>query len=51
MTVEELPEYLKRKWPKIRRQLINGVYKPHPVKRKEIPKPGGGIRQLVYPPF
>jgi RNA-directed DNA polymerase len=49
MTVEELPEYLKRKWPKIRRQLISGLYMPLPVKRVEIPKPGGGIRQLGIP--
>ena len=49
MTVEELPEYLKRKWPKIRSQLISGTYEPLPVRRKEIPKPGGGIRQLGIP--
>ena len=49
MTVEELPGYLKRKWPKIRRQLWSGTYVPHPVKRVEIPKPGGGIRQLGIP--
>jgi len=49
MTVKELPEYLKREWPKIRRQLLNGEYKPQPVKRVKIPKPGGGIRQLGIP--
>jgi RNA-directed DNA polymerase len=49
MTVEELPEYLKRKWPKIRRQLVSGTYEPLPVRRVEIPKPGGGIRQLGIP--
>ena len=49
MTVEELPEYLKRKWPKIRGQLLGGTYVPSPVKRVEIPKPGGGIRQLGIP--
>ena len=49
MTVEELPKYLKREWPKIRRQLMSGTYVPHPVKRVEIPKPGGGIRQLGIP--
>lgn len=49
MTVKELPEYLKQGWPKIRRQLLNGEYKPQPVKRVEIPKPGGGIRQLGIP--
>ena len=49
MTVEELPGCLERKWPKIRRQLMNGAYEPLPVKRVEIPKPGGGIRQLGIP--
>ena len=49
MTVEELPKYLKREWPKIRRQLMRGQYVPSPVKRVEIPKPGGGIRQLGIP--
>ena len=49
MKVEELPEYLKRKWPKIRRRLLNGTYVPYPVKRVEIPKPGGGVRQLGIP--
>ena len=49
MTVEELPEYLKRVWPKIRTQLEKGIYCPKPVKRVEIPKPGGGIRQLGIP--
>lgn len=49
MTVEELPECLKRKWPKIRRQLLSGTYVPLPVRRVEIPKPGGGVRQLGIP--
>jgi len=49
MTVKELPEYLKRKWPRIRRQLLKGEYSPKPVKRVRIPKPGGGIRQLGIP--
>lgn len=49
MTVEELPEYLKKEWLSIRRQLLNGEYNPQPVKRVEIPKPGGGIRQLGIP--
>ncbi len=49
MKVEELPEYLKREWPKLRRQLMSGEYVPLPVKRVEIPKPGGGVRQLGIP--
>jgi RNA-directed DNA polymerase len=49
MTVEELPNYLKKHWPIIREQLLSGTYKSQPVKRVEIPKPDGGIRQLGIP--
>ena len=49
MTVKELTPYLKREWPSIRRQLLNGEYIPKPVRRVEIPKPGGGIRKLGIP--
>jgi RNA-directed DNA polymerase len=50
MTVNELPAYLKQHWPTIREQLLNGTYKPQPVKRVEIPKPdGGGSRKLGIP--
>jgi RNA-directed DNA polymerase len=49
MTVHELPEFLKQHWPAIREQLLSGSYKPQPVKRVEIPKPDGGVRQLGIP--
>jgi RNA-directed DNA polymerase len=49
MTVQQLPEFLKQHWPAIREQLLNGTYKPQPVKRVEIPKPDGGIRKLGIP--
>ena len=49
MTVDELPAYLKEHWPAIREQLLAGTYKPYPVKRVEIPKPDGGVRQLGIP--
>lgn len=49
MTVEELPGYLKEHWPAIREQLLQGTYRPQPVKRVEIPKGGGGVRQLGVP--
>jgi RNA-directed DNA polymerase len=46
MTVEELPGFLKQYWPAIWAQLLSGAYKPQPVRRVEIPKPGGGVRKL-----
>jgi RNA-directed DNA polymerase len=49
MTVRQLPGYLKRHWPKIREQLLQGTYRPQPVKRVEIPKPDGGVRKLGIP--
>jgi RNA-directed DNA polymerase len=49
MTVEQLPGYLKEHWPAIREQLLSGTFKPQPVKRVEIPKPDGGVRQLGIP--
>src|SRR5947209_2456699 len=48
-TVGELSGYLKEHWPAIREQLLNGTYKPAPVRRVNIPKPGGGMRSLGIP--
>ena len=48
-TVGELPGYLKEHWPAIREQLLNGTYRPAPVRRVNIPKPGGGMRPLGIP--
>jgi RNA-directed DNA polymerase len=49
MTVEELPDYLRQHWPERRAELLSGSYRPSPVKRVEIPKPGGGTRELGIP--
>jgi RNA-directed DNA polymerase len=49
MTVEELAGHLKEHWPAIREHLLSGTYKPQPVKRVEIAKPGGGVRKLGIP--
>ncbi len=49
MTVEELSEHLRQHWQSIREKLDTGKYRPSPVKRVEIPKPGGGKRKLGIP--
>jgi retron-type reverse transcriptase len=49
MRVEELPEYLRGNWERIRAELLAGRYRPSAVRRHEIPKSGGGVRQLGIP--
>jgi len=49
MTVGDLPAYLKKHWPTIEAQLLEGTYKPQPVRRVEIPKASGGTRPLGIP--
>ncbi|USS95679.1 group II intron reverse transcriptase/maturase [Serratia symbiotica] len=49
ISVSELPDHLKRQWPELRSNLLAGRYKPQPVRRVDIPKPGGGTRQLGIP--
>ncbi len=48
-TVQETGEYLRAAWPDIRRRLVDGSYRPEPVRRVGIPKPGGGVRELGIP--
>jgi RNA-directed DNA polymerase len=49
MTVKQLPEYLGSHWHQIKKQLLEGTYKPQPVRRVQIPKPDGGVRKLGIP--
>jgi len=49
MTVEELPGHLRVHWPRLREELLAGRYRPQPVRRVAIPKPGGGERELGIP--
>jgi RNA-directed DNA polymerase len=49
MEVGELRGYLKEHWPKIKAKLLEGSYQPVAVRRVEIAKPSGGMRQLGIP--
>src|SRR3990167_198436 len=46
LTVRQTAENLKVHWPEIREQLLTGTYRPRPVRRVQIPKPDGGMREL-----
>jgi RNA-directed DNA polymerase len=48
-TVQDTGEWLKSAWPDIRTRLLDGSYRPAPVRRVGIPKPGGGVRELGIP--
>jgi RNA-directed DNA polymerase len=49
MTVDKLPDYLKENWKRIRKELLEESYAPRAVRRVEIPKATGGMRQLGIP--
>lgn len=49
MSTGQLKGYLQTDWPRIKEELLNGTYIPQPVRKVEIPKPGGGTRILGIP--
>jgi RNA-directed DNA polymerase len=49
MSVEELPNYLREHWPRLREELLAGGYQPGPVKRRLLAKRDGGMRELGIP--
>ncbi|WP_235775199.1 group II intron reverse transcriptase/maturase, partial [Paenibacillus sinensis] len=49
VTVANLQAYLNTHWVAVKTKLLAGTYRPAPVKRVEIPKPGGGVRLLGIP--
>lgn len=49
MSVKELGGYISKHKEELIKLLLDGSYKPQKVMAVEIPKPGGGIRQLGIP--
>ena len=49
MTVEQALPWLREHREELLESIRQGKYKPQPVRRKEIPKPDGGVRKLGIP--
>lgn len=49
MTVEDALSWLREHREELLESIRSGKYKPQPVRRKEIPKADGGVRQLGIP--
>lgn len=49
LDIAQTIEHLRTHWPQIRQQLLQGNYRPSPVRRVTIPKPDGGKRELGIP--
>jgi RNA-directed DNA polymerase len=49
METDELRAYLNDHWQTWRKDILEGKYKPQPVRKVEIPKPSGGTRMLGIP--
>ena len=49
ISTKDVRDYLVKNWSGIREQIRQRKSKPQPVKRVEIPKPSGGVRNLGIP--
>ena len=49
LDIAQTGDFLKHAWPEIREQLLDGNYRPSPVRRVGIPKPDGSERELGIP--
>jgi RNA-directed DNA polymerase len=46
---DELRQFLNTHYQSLGQQILEGAYKPKPVRKVEIPKPQGGVRMLGIP--
>jgi len=49
LDISQTAEQLRWAWPDLRQQLLEGTYRPQPVRRVGIPKPDGSERELGIP--
>ena len=49
LDIAQTAAHLKSAWPTIKKQLVDGTYRPKPVRRVGIPKPDGSERELGIP--
>jgi RNA-directed DNA polymerase len=49
MQTDELRDYLNANWQTLRKDVLEGSYRPQAVRKVEIPKPQGGMRMLGIP--
>ena len=49
LDIEQTAELLRSRWPDIRQALLQGHYRPSPVRKVMIPKPDGSQRELGIP--
>jgi RNA-directed DNA polymerase len=47
ITIKEFEPWVRTHWELVRQQLLDGTYRPGPVRRKTIRKEGGGERLLA----
>ena len=49
LSIAATSDYLKAQWTQIRQRLLDGTYRPQPVRRVQIPKSDGAKRDLGIP--